>query len=43
MKYDPNNADVVQELRRVREKLKEQKEREKQKFAGLFDKMAKEN
>lgn len=40
LRVEPNNADVVQELRRVREKMKAHKEKEKQKFAGFFDKLA---
>eukprot|EP00029_Vermamoeba_vermiformis_P005095 TRINITY_DN1673_c0_g1_i1.p1 TRINITY_DN1673_c0_g1~~TRINITY_DN1673_c0_g1_i1.p1 ORF type:complete len:384 (-),score=115.61 TRINITY_DN1673_c0_g1_i1:42-1124(-) len=42
LRVDPNNAEVVQELRRVREKMKVHKEKEKQKFAGFFDKLADE-
>ncbi len=42
LRVDPNNAEVVQELRRVREKMKAHKEKEKQKFAGFFDKLADE-
>ncbi len=42
LRLEPNNADVALELRRVREKVKAHKEKEKQKFAGLFDKLADE-
>jgi tetratricopeptide (TPR) repeat protein len=42
LRVEPNNAEVVQELQRVREKMKAHKQKEKQKFAGFFDKLSDE-